>query len=135
MPPLTRYTRLLSGWRTHGYRAPAVTPKKFNVVQPTDKYRKFPDFPFPEGVHLIAAGEKTALARFNAFTKSGLDSYDENRNLASIDGTSKMSTYLKFGEIHPRTLLANLGESKAHDTFRKEIAWREFYADVLSTIQ
>ena len=50
---------------------------------------------------------------------------------ASIDGTSKMSTYLKFGEIHPRTLLANLGESKAHDTFRKEIAWREFYADVL----
>jgi deoxyribodipyrimidine photo-lyase len=42
-----------------------------------------------------------------------------------------MSTYLKFGEIHPRTLLENLGESKAHDTFRKEIAWREFYADVL----
>ena len=42
-----------------------------------------------------------------------------------------MSTYLKFGEIHPRTLLQNLGESKAHDTFRKEIAWREFYADVL----
>jgi deoxyribodipyrimidine photo-lyase len=28
-------------------------------------------------------------------------------------------------------LLENLGESKAHDTFRKEIAWREFYADVL----
>jgi deoxyribodipyrimidine photo-lyase len=42
-----------------------------------------------------------------------------------------MSSYLKFGEIHPRTLLQNLGESKAHDTFRKEIAWREFYADVL----
>ena len=42
-----------------------------------------------------------------------------------------MSTYLKFGEIHPRTLLQGLGESKAHDTFRKEIAWREFYADVL----
>jgi deoxyribodipyrimidine photo-lyase len=51
--------------------------------------------------------------------------------LAGIDGTSKMSSYLKFGEIHPRTLLANLGASKAHDTFRKEIAWREFYADVL----
>jgi deoxyribodipyrimidine photo-lyase len=82
-------------------------------------------------VQIIAAGEKAALARFNAFTKSGLDTYDENRNLASIDGTSKMSTYLKFGEIHPRTLLENLRESKAHDTFRKEIAWREFYADVL----
>jgi deoxyribodipyrimidine photo-lyase len=28
-------------------------------------------------------------------------------------------------------LLAPLGESKAHDVYRKEIAWREFYADVL----
>jgi deoxyribodipyrimidine photo-lyase len=129
--PYKVYTPFYRGWRTHGYRAPAITPKKFNVVVPTDKYRNFPDFPFPEGVEVIAAGEKAALKRFEAFTKNGLDSYDENRNLASIDGTSKMSTYLKFGEIHPRTLLENLGESKAHDTFRKEIAWREFYADVL----
>ena len=129
--PYKVYTPFYRGWRTHGYRAPAVTPKKFKIVEPTDKYRNFPDFPFPEGVQVIAAGEKSALARFSAFTKSGLDTYDENRNLASIDGTSKMSTYLKFGEIHPRTLLENLGESKAHDTFRKEIAWREFYADVL----
>jgi len=129
--PYKVYTPFYRGWRTHGYRAPAVTPKKFAVVQPTEKYRAFPDFQFPEGVQIIAAGEAAALKRFEAFTKSGLDSYDENRNLASIDGTSKMSTYLKFGEIHPRTLLANLGESKAHDTFRKEIAWREFYADVL----
>ena len=129
--PYKVYTPFYRGWRTHGYRAPAVTPKKFAVVQPTEIYRAFPDFQFPEGVQIIAAGEAAALKRFEAFTKSGLDSYDENRNLASIDGTSKMSTYLKFGEIHPRTLLANLGESKAHDTFRKEIAWREFYADVL----
>ena len=129
--PYKVYTPFYRGWRTHGYRAPAVTPKKFAVVQPTDKYRAFPDFPMPEAVDVIEAGEAAALKRFKEFTKNGLDSYDENRNLASIDGTSKMSTYLKFGEIHPRTLLANLGESKAHDTFRKEIAWREFYADVL----
>jgi len=129
--PYKVYTPFYRGWRTHGYRAPAVTPKKFNIVQPTDKYRAFPDFQFPEGAQVIEAGEAAALKRFKEFTKSSLDSYDENRNFASIDGTSKMSTYLKFGEIHPRTLLENLGESKAHDTFRKEIAWREFYADVL----
>jgi deoxyribodipyrimidine photo-lyase len=85
----------------------------------------------PTKGEVIAAGEAAALKRFKEFSKSALDSYDEARNLAGIDGTSKMSTYLKFGEIHPRTLLAGLGDSKAHDTFRKEIAWREFYADVL----
>jgi deoxyribodipyrimidine photo-lyase len=100
-------------------------------VKPPAKYRAFPDFPMPPGVNVATAGEKAALARFKEFSKKGLANYDENRNLAAIDGTSKMSTYLKFGEIHPRTLLAGLGESTAHDTFRKEIAWREFYADVL----
>jgi deoxyribodipyrimidine photo-lyase len=125
------YTPFYKGWRAHGWRAPAGTPKKFELVEPSAKYRAFPDFPEESGTDVIEAGEKAALARFKKFEKNGLDSYDEARNLAGIDGTSKMSTYLKFGEIHPRTLLQNLGESKAHDTFRKEIAWREFYADVL----
>ena len=129
--PYKVYTPFYRGWRTHGWRAPAVTPKKISCVEPTDEYRNFPDFKLPQGVEIIQAGEAAALSRFKEFTKKGLDTYDENRNLAGIDGTSKMSTYLKFGEIHPRTLLQNLGESKAHDTFRKEIAWREFYADVL----
>jgi deoxyribodipyrimidine photo-lyase len=40
---------------------------------------------------------------------------------------------LKFGSIHPRTLLADLErfECEGAEVFRKELAWREFYADVL----
>ena len=129
--PYRVYTPFYRAWCLHGWRAPAVTPKNIKAPTPPDEYRKFPDFLMPEDVTVIAAGEASALKRFKEFTKNGLDSYDENRNFAAIDGTSKMSTYLKFGEIHPRTLLADLGDSKAHDTFRKEIAWREFYADVL----
>ena len=129
--PYRVYTPFYRAWRTHGWRAPAITPKSLNLVEPTSEYRNFPDFPLPKGVEVIEAGEQAALSRFKIFTKSGLNSYDENRNFAGIDGTSKMSSYLKFGEIHPRTLLKGLGEDKAHDTFRKEIAWREFYADVL----
>ena len=129
--PYRVYTPFYRAWLNHGWRAPAKTPKDIKAPTPPTKYRDFPDFQAPDGVQVIEAGEAAALVRFKSFSKSGLDSYDENRNLAGIDGTSKMSTYLKFGEIHPRTLLANLGESKAHDTFRKEIAWREFYADVL----
>ena len=129
--PYRVYTPFYRAWRTHGWRAPAITPKSLNLVEPTSEYRNFPDFPLPKAVEIIEAGEQAALSRFKIFTKSGLNSYDENRNFAGIDGTSKMSSYLKFGEIHPRTLLKGLGEDKAHDTFRKEIAWREFYADVL----
>lgn len=129
--PYKVYTPFYRAWRTHGYRSPAATPKDIKAPTPPAEYRAFPDFAMPQDVRVIEAGEAAALKRFKEFSKKGLDSYDENRNFAGIDGTSKLSTYLKFGEIHPRTLLADLGESKAHDTFRKEIAWREFYADVL----
>ena len=129
--PYKVYTPFYKLWCAHGWRAPAKRPSEIKAPIPPDKYRAFPDFEVPAGAKIIEAGEAAALKRFKEFTQSSLEEYDENRNLAGIDGTSKMSTYLKFGEIHPRTLLANLGESKAHDTFRKEIAWREFYADVL----
>lgn len=129
--PYKVYTPFYKNWCIHGWRAPAETPKKIPTVTPTEKDRNFPDWPMPEGAIVTAAGEKAALERFKYFTKNFLDKYDENRNIPGIDGTSKMSAHLKFGEIHPRTLLAGLGDSKAHDTFRKEIAWREFYADVL----
>ena len=41
--------------------------------------------------------------------------------------------HLKWGEIHPRTLLADLAplRSQGAATYRTELAWREFYADVL----
>jgi deoxyribodipyrimidine photo-lyase len=45
-----------------------------------------------------------------------------------------MSPHLKWGEIHPRTMLADLASSRAESaaTYRTELAWREFYADVLT---
>lgn len=129
--PYKVYTPFYRAWRTVGWGSPVTTPKNFLCVEPERKYRAFPDFALPKGVSIAEAGEQAALARFKIFSKTILDSYDESRNLAGVDGTSKMSTYLKFGEVHPRTLLKGLGEDKAHDTYRKEIAWREFYADVL----
>ncbi len=129
--PYKVYTPFYKNWCIHGWRAPAPAPKKIVTATPTGKDRNFPAWPLPEGAIITPAGEKAALERFKQFKKSALDTYDENRNIPGVDGTSKMSAHLKFGEIHPRTLLEGLGDSKAHDTFRKEIAWREFYADVL----
>jgi deoxyribodipyrimidine photo-lyase len=129
--PYKVYTPFYKNWCAHGWRKPAETPTEIPAVTPTAKDRNFPDWKLPDGARITPAGEQAAFERFAYFTKNALDSYDEQRNIPGVDGTSKMSAHLKFGEIHPRTLLANLGESKAHDTFRKEIAWREFYADVL----
>ena len=125
------YTPFYKGWVMHGWREPAVTPKNIAAVQPQESDRNFPTWKLPEGAVITPAGEKAALERWKYFKKTALDTYDVGRNLAGIDGTSKMSAHLKWGEIHPRTLLAELNGTKAHETFQKEIAWREFYADIL----
>jgi deoxyribodipyrimidine photo-lyase len=80
----------------------------------------------------LKAGEDFALRTFARFRGRGahLD-YQENRNRADLSGTSNLGHALSHGEIHPRTLLAELGDSAGEVTFAKELAWREFYADVL----
>ena len=129
--PYRVYTPFYRAWLTHGWRKPEQKPKSIAAVTPDSDSRQFPDWKVPTGVSITEAGEAAANERFKHFQKNGLDNYDEARNLAGIDGTSKMSAHLTWGEIHPRTLLTPLGQSKAHEVFRKEIAWREFYADVL----
>lgn len=129
--PYKVYTPFYRAWLTHGWRAPAVTPKQIPTVKVDPANKSIPEAKWPAGAIKSEAGEAAAIARFKVFKKGALGGYDESRNLAAIDGTSKMSAHLSFGEIHPRTLLADLGEGAAHDVYRKEIAWREFYADVL----
>jgi len=129
--PYRVYTPFYKAWCSHGWRPAAARPEKINAITPGENDRNFPDWEVPVGVHLSPAGEINAHERWNYFREEILDNYDETRNLAGMDGTSRLSAHLKWGEIHPRTLLSQLGESSGHDVFRKEIAWREFYADVL----
>lgn len=125
------FTPFYRAWCSHGWSKPVENPPKINAILPAATDRNFPDWNVPEETTITDPGENAALKRWKWFRENTLDNYDESRNLAGIDGTSKLSAHLKWGEIHPRTLLIELGESKAHDVFRKEIAWREFYADVL----
>ncbi|MFS3130026.1 cryptochrome/photolyase family protein [Nocardioides sp. Bht2] len=88
------------------------------------------------GRGLGAAGEAEALARWHAFLDDGLADYAELRDRPDLDGTSRLSGHLKVGALHPRTLLAEIRAHRDADTdgaqtFITELAWREFYGDVL----
>ena len=76
-------------------------------------------------------GEAGARATLEEFL-TRVDRYDETRNLPGVEGTSRLSSHLRFGTIHPRQVLAaTQGSSSGAEVFRSEICWREFYADVL----
>ncbi len=125
------YTPFFKAWQAHGWRAPVLAPKNPAFISPKARDQELPTWKNPKGVNLQEAGEQAALARWAAYKVGEISSYDNQRNFPAVEGTSRLSPHLRWGEIHPRTILADLNQSTAQDIFRKEIAWREFYADVL----
>jgi deoxyribodipyrimidine photo-lyase len=128
--PFRVYSAFYRGWREHGWPAPAGAPAG-GVRWVTDvPGAEVPDDPrLPGGLELPPAGEHAALTAWRAYRGRRLASYPDDRNRPDLDRTSRMSVYLKWGAIHPRTMLADLGPRD--EVFRKELAWREFYAAVL----
>jgi deoxyribodipyrimidine photo-lyase len=128
--PYKIYTPFFKRWFELGWSKPealAEVGHKWIIAEPCQGRPT----PLKESPFEIKAGEAYALRTWERFKKRALFGYDEMRNRADVSGTSHLSHALAFGEIHPRTLLAELADSPGHNVFRKEIAWREFYADVL----
>ncbi|MEL6681215.1 MAG: deoxyribodipyrimidine photo-lyase [Pseudomonadota bacterium] len=76
-------------------------------------------------------GESAASDRLEAFIADRVGRYSHNRDLPAIDGTSRLSENLTYGEISPRTCwhtgLRALHEGKDDaEVFLKELVWREF---------
>jgi deoxyribodipyrimidine photo-lyase len=127
--PYKVFTPFFRAWKAHGWPVPSDRAEvEWVDGVPSDG---LPPAPAPTATDLPAAGEEAAWARAEAFLDGPVFDYDSQRNAPSLDGTSRISPYLKWGVIHPRQLLARLGSDPAEDVFRSEICWREFYAQVL----
>ncbi len=135
--PYKVFTPFSRAWRQQGWPAPAATPRELPVrharndadaTAALDAALSAPDLP-----DLPPAGEEAALRRWRAFREDHLTDYDGDRDRPALDATSRMSPYLKLGVVHPRTLLAEVADRSGPgvESFRDELAWREFYADVL----
>jgi deoxyribodipyrimidine photo-lyase len=136
--PFKVFTPFRRAWAEHGWRQPAGTDAStVEWLDPSTKGGGPRAVRIPDDERLDAelpdAGERAAQAQWRAFLDDAVGSYGEDRNRPDKDGTSRMSVYLKYGLIHPRTMLADLASrrSESADTYRTEIAWREFYADIL----
>ena len=129
--PYQVYTPFSRAWMEHGWRDPvdAPTGASWLEVDGVD----IPEPTLPDGLELPQAGEQAARQRWADYLDGALADYDGDRDRPGLDRTSHMSVHLKWGEIHPRTMLAGLSgrRAKGPTTYRKELAWREFYADVL----
>jgi deoxyribodipyrimidine photo-lyase len=132
--PFRVFTPFHRAWRRHGWRGPADSAgARVRWLTGVDSTGVPADPDLPAGLALPEAGEAAALHRWVEFRESALAGYADYRDRPDLPGTSRLSVHLKYGTAHPRTLLADLAgrTGQGAETFRKELAWREFYADVL----
>lgn len=70
-------------------------------------------------------GERAAQARLRDFTEARMHNYPRGRDMLAEDWTSGLSENLTYGEISPRQCW-NAARGPGSETFRKELAWRDF---------
>ncbi|WP_304440444.1 FAD-binding domain-containing protein, partial [Frankia sp. EI5c] len=126
-----------------GWSEPAgqADPDWLGLGAPSRGGGAIPPDPDLGGTRLPPAGEASARERLRDFLRDGLADYADRRDFPAADATSRLSPYLKWGCVHPRTVLGETQRAAgrsggalpaAAEKFRSEVAWREFYADVLA---
>lgn len=78
-----------------------------------------------------APGEDGAAKRIKAFLPHA-DAYDDGRNLPSVEGSSRLSPHLHFGEISIAKVWHAIDALPGdQNTFLKELVWRDYAENVI----
>jgi deoxyribodipyrimidine photo-lyase len=126
--PFQVFTAYHRAWRTRGVAPPADAPAHLSLVtgiagDPIPGDPSTPNLPEP--------GEAAAEVRLGQFARRDSLEYANDRDRPDLDRTSRLSPYLKLGCIHPRQILAALGSDPGAAELARQLAWRDFYADVV----
>lgn len=145
----TVYTPYKKVWFSRSLDFP-MAPIPERIVVPKDlKSEVLPKLPESVGVAVVAGqkpvvqgGETEAhhhLAEFLNRAVGGVGEYKTARDFPGIEGTSRLSAYLRMGVLSPRRLVAAVRERRktmhtgveSIETFLSELAWRDFFYQIL----
>jgi deoxyribodipyrimidine photo-lyase len=152
--PYTVYTPFRNNWAQQIFKQPIevlpapdpLTPFTPTIAKEISNKFLF-DLPQHQHTHpfcqsLWPVGETAAQERLSQFVNASLQSYDKNRDIPAIDGTSRLSPWLAAGIISPRQCLHSVLQAGNHPdklpdfasaagAWLNELIWRDFYAHVL----
>ena len=98
----------------------SIQPK--NILPNNDWYKKFENY--------WEVSENKSKKILEDLLKNKITNYGTNRDIPSVEGTSKLSPYIKHGQIHVEYIWKKCSEIKTKNIgYRKyinELGWREF---------
>jgi deoxyribodipyrimidine photo-lyase len=127
------FTPYFKAWSTAPVRAPVPAPSRIA----SGEIPAGVSVPAGEGAGLPPPGMTAALATLERFVRERLAGYKDGRDRMDEETTSRLSYYTRLGVISPRQIHAAVraapgrdGQPSA-DTFIRELAWREFFIQIL----
>lgn len=78
----------------------------------------------------VPGGEKEARQRMKEALSKRVSNYNDTRNIPSVPGTSRLSQDLRWGTLSIRELYQKALQCGS-EQYLKELAWREFYFQIL----
>ena len=92
---------------------------------------KFPFFMqcVREVPHKSKLGITPSVIKVQTYDLNVVAEYAKHRDYPSVDGTSRLGPYLRFGLVSVRSLMANIGS--VSETFTSELVWREFFMQII----
>jgi deoxyribodipyrimidine photo-lyase len=114
-------------------RKPGTWPESMSL----DDLKLLPEVDWAAGIRdAWTPGSNAAAEQLHRFLDEALGDYSVGRNRPDLAGVSRLSPYLHFGEISPRTVwhavkqrvgdTDNAAFQQSADTFLAELGWREF---------
>ncbi|MGH2849985.1 MAG: cryptochrome/photolyase family protein, partial [Solirubrobacteraceae bacterium] len=133
--PYTVFGPFHRAWLAEPRRHPGRTPRR---LPPLPRALDAGELPTLAALglssHLVdpaPGGERRARAALREFLARAAGRYDEQRDALGDEGCSRLSPYLHFGCISPRELEHRLPSGRAGEAYRRQLCWREFFAQVL----
>jgi deoxyribodipyrimidine photo-lyase len=142
--PYSVFTYFGRKWHDREKADPYPAPEAAGIaaVEDPDPLPSIGDLGFDEPeAEVQAAGPEPARERLGSFCEDAIFRYEEDREYPAREGTSRLSTDLKWGTIGVRELFAATAAAAAEASgeaadsvreFQSQLAWREFYAHVLN---
>ncbi len=134
--PYTVFTPYYRSWERAPRRVPLAAPGQLRLPRGlrTGRVPSLRELGLRAEVPAPARGGETAgIGRLAEFLAAGVGEYAAARGLTAPGATSRLSPYLRFGCLSPRAIEAQLPAGEGSAAFRRQLCWRDFYQQLLSS--
>ncbi len=139
------YSPYRKSWWRRWEDEPRLPLARYRLPGPVDGFSAgaLPDRGTPHAgqfsVELPTGGAAAGRRRLDKFLQGAVGRYHEDRDRPGVDGTSRLSPYLRFGAISVRQCFSRALEARADnpslgegiEKWLDELIWRDFYAAIL----